>query len=577
MRKWFDDCSLTKKANILLFLFVIIPFFLFGIILMMWVYRTNISELHTENDHGLEIGIKKLEQCYSEVEALPILCMQNEPLQRIGANRTVGKDYVKVREWLDEIYESAPWYQNISISLNNGKRFQAGSYVEEDVESVLRQLGNEKSVWITGEVPVYSLRFDQMNEEKILTFYAAIDSYYYGENKKPIGSISIRLKEQEFSKLYEEELKKGYRSVCLLDKNGRIISSSDQEALRKGDMEPPAVFTKMQGRTQGMFWYGKYIMFFHQSQMTGGYLVEEIPLFVFYGNLLLMMSLLFCAVLLCILFCVIFNKIQKKYVIQPVFGLVDAFGDMERAEFVTIPDVHRKDEIGILQEAFNQMTERLDNLINQVYRIDYEKQEAQLRALTEQINPHFLYNTLDSIHWKAIRNKDLEVAEQILALSDVYRYLLNQGKEKITIRDEVKFQEKYLYLMSMRYGNRVAWKSEVSEDALDLMIPKLIIQPLIENAIVHGIEPSPEGGSVILRIYREKGELVIDVKDTGVGFGRNLSLRNDELHALEGAFALKNMNSRLKLHYPKGYECWVKSSKNGGSHIIIRICLEEQI
>ena len=210
-----------------------------------------------------------------------------------------------------------------------------------------------------------------------------------------------------------------------------------------------------------------------------------------------------------------------------------------------------------MHEAFNQITERIDNLIKKVYLIDYEKQEAQLRALTEQINPHFLYNTLDSIHWKAIRNKDLEVAEQILALSDVYRYLLNQGKEKITIRDEVKFQEKYLYLMSMRYGNRVAWKSEVSEDALDLMIPKLIIQPLIENAIVHGIEPSPEGGSVILRIYREKGELVIDVKDTGVGFGRNLSLRNDELHALEGGFALKHMNRRMKLHYPKVFDCWV--------------------
>ncbi len=574
MRKWFDDCSLTKKANILLLLFVIVPFFLFGMILMLWVYRTNISELYTENDDGLRAGIQKLEQCYSQIEALPIECMQNEPLQRIGANRTVGKDYVKVREWLDEIYESASWYQNISISLNNGKRFQAGTYVKEDAESVLGQLGDQKSFWMTGEDPVYSLKSGQMNQEEILTFYAAIDPYYYREEKSPIGSISIRLKEQEISSLYEEELENGYRSVCLFDQNGWIISSSDKAALCKEDVYQSAVFKKMQGKARGMFWYGKQIIFFHQSPMTGGYLVEEIPLIIFYRNIWIMLSLLFCAVLLCILFCIIFNKIQKRYVIQPVFGLVDAFGDMERAEFVTIPDVQRKDEIGILQKAFNQMTERLDNLINQVYRIDYEKQEAQLRALTEQINPHFLYNTLDSIHWKAIRNKDLDVAEQILALSDVYRYLLNQGKEMIRIRDEVRFLEKYLYLMRMRYGQRVAWKSEVSDDTLELMIPKLIIQPLIENAIVHGIEPSPEGGSVILQIYRNKGELVIDVEDTGVGFGRDLSLRNDEIHTLEGAFALKNMNSRLKLHFPDGYEYWVKSSQSGGSHIVIKICLE---
>lgn len=101
------------------------------------------------------------------------------------------------------------------------------------------------------------------------------------------------------------------------------------------------------------------------------------------------------------------------------------------------------------------MVARLDNLINRVYRADAEKSAAQLRALTEQIKPHFLYNTLDSIHWKAIRNRDSEVAEQILALSDVYRYLLNKGQEFILIKDEVDFHERYLYLMRMRF--EVVW------------------------------------------------------------------------------------------------------------------------
>ena len=296
---------------------------------------------------------------------------------------------------------------------------------------------------------------------------------------------------------------------------------------------------------------------------------------VLYNNVINVLILMFCALAVCFLFCIIFSKIQKRYLILPIYSLAEAFSKTGEASFVSIPDIRRKDEIGMLQCAFNQMNERLDLLINQVYSVNLEKQEAELRALTERINPHFLYNTLDSIHWKAIRNKDQEVAEQVLALSDVYRYLLNNGNEFFRIRDEVKFQEKYMYLMKMRFGDRIIWKREIAEDVLDMEIPKLIIQPLIENAIVHGIEPAQDGGEIFLRIQKTETELSIEVCDTGIGFGKVISLHNDEIGSLDGAFALKNINSRLKLHYKDRYDFDIFSCEAEGTKVKIRLGLQK--
>lgn len=578
MKKRFLNYSLAKKANVTLFILVIIPVFILGIVLMCWLYRSNTSSVYEENYRNLKTGLDKLEMCYEQVMDLPMECMKNEPLQRIGTDRVVGKDYIEVRKWIDETYQANPFCENICISLNNGKQFQAGKYVVEDADEIMQKLGERsEQMWAVGEHPRYALSLHNTKQQDLITYIAKIEHYYQLNAQNYIGTISVRMKENEVSKLYEEEMEKGFEKVFLTGSSGTVVSSTDKEDLHKENAEISDVLGQIKGKQKGMYWRGSSVFFYRYSDLLLCYLVEQVPVHVLYGNIMNIILMLFFAMVLCLIFCVIFGKIQKKYVISPIFELVGAFGAMERAEFVPLPDTGRRDEIGILQGSFNQMTERLDTLVNQVYRADYEKQQAQLRALTEQINPHFLYNTLDSIHWKAIRNKDNEVAEQVLALSDVYRYLLNKGKDYIRVKDEVKFQERYLYLMSMRFGSRVTWESRVEESAMEVLIPKLIIQPLIENAIVYGIEPSSEGGRVILEIRTEADKLVIQVEDTGVGFGHNLSLTNDEVEGLEGAFALKNINHRLKLYEPDGYEYVIQSSESGGSSVMIQMRIKKEV
>lgn len=573
MNEKFENYSLIKKTNVLMMIFLMLPILIFGIILMIWVYKTNTSHLYEEYDEGLKRAVSRLESVYSEVEILPMECMQNESLQRIAADRAIGKDYVKVREWIDTIYEKNEWSGTICISFNNGKQFQAGEYIAENAQNVYERLSGAETVWTEEDVE-YLLKKQGREEKDLVTFYAQINSYYL-ENTEPIGTISVRIPQKELRKLYEKEVTAGYTSVYLMRENGKVLVSTDKSEKKDVEVQSGGILEKISSKEKGICRKSENVLFFGKSTGYAWYLIEEIPMTVLYNNVINVLILMFCALAVCFLFCIIFSKIQKRYLILPIYSLAEAFSKTGEASFVSIPDIRRKDEIGMLQCAFNQMNERLDMLINQVYSVNLEKQEAELRALTERINPHFLYNTLDSIHWKAIRNKDQEVAEQVLALSDVYRYLLNKGNEFFRIRDEVKFQEKYMYLMKMRFGDRIIWKREIAEDVLDMKIPKLIIQPLIENAIVHGIEPAQEGGEIFLRIQKTETELSIEVCDTGIGFGKVISLHNDEICGLDGAFALKNINSRLKLHYKDRYDFDIFSREAEGTKVKIRLCLQK--
>lgn len=249
--------------------------------------------------------------------------------------------------------------------------------------------------------------------------------------------------------------------------------------------------------------------------------------------------------------------------------MVGKFGQIEDGDMRLIDYDGRNDEIGILQLSYNKMVIRLEEMIEEIRQIGDKKKEAELQALISQINPHFLYNTLDSIHWKAVLNRDGEVAEQVLLLSDVYRYVLSRGKEFITFREEFDFQEKYLSLMKMRFGERLRYTRSLEEGLENMYFPKLIVQPLLENAMIHGIEPKVEGGTISICVRRESGDIFICIEDTGVGFEKDTDVENDEVEKLSGSVAIKNVYSRLRLYYKEAASFAIHSKKGQGCRVEI--------
>jgi two-component system sensor histidine kinase YesM len=192
-----------------------------------------------------------------------------------------------------------------------------------------------------------------------------------------------------------------------------------------------------------------------------------------------------------------------------------------------------------------------------------KEKEAELLALQSQINPHFLYNTLDSIFWMAERAKCKNISKMVLNLSKLFKLSLNNGDKFTTIKREFEHIYTYLEIQNIRYRGKFKTLINIDPDLLDKKIMRLIIQPIVENSIYHGIEPMSGDGLIEINGVQENNTISIVVRDNGIGFN------TDEIETR--GYALKNINKRIKLNYGNEYGLLIKSRKNEGTTVTIRI------
>jgi two-component system sensor histidine kinase YesM len=234
-----------------------------------------------------------------------------------------------------------------------------------------------------------------------------------------------------------------------------------------------------------------------------------------------------------------------------------------------------RDEIGRINYEVEQVFKRVNDLIHELYVSKIYNQEATLKFLSSQMNPHFLYNTLDSIHWKAVQNQDYEVSDQLEALSDLLRHMLSRGNDMVSLGQEISQLENYLFIMKFRYGDRLSCGITVDDGLREVLIPKLILQPLVENAIVHGLDRRVEDGRIEVEIKKAGGLLRISVGDNGAGADEeavNRMLQDKEVS--HNVFALNNINRRIKLRYGEAYGVRFESAPGKGALVSITIPLE---
>ena len=227
-----------------------------------------------------------------------------------------------------------------------------------------------------------------------------------------------------------------------------------------------------------------------------------------------------------------------------------------------------RDEIGQLIGNYNVMVDRVEELLQEQYTLGQEKVQAELRALQSQINPHFLYNTLDMIGWMSQKKESENIRSVVQAMSRFYRLTLSKGKDIVLIRDEVEMCEAYMEIQKRRYKGRICYEVEVDEDILDCLIPKITLQPFLENAIIHGINEKEDGrGMVILNGWMEDGRITLSVTDDGEGM-----TQEDKGKSHQGShYGLTNIEHRLKLFFGECIPVQIESSPGIGTCVIINI------
>lgn len=314
------------------------------------------------------------------------------------------------------------------------------------------------------------------------------------------------------------------------------------------------------------------VYIYNDSPSYGNRLIYEIPLDSLvgsYGDIQTIMKItVLCYFLILLIILIYFSN----SILRPLARLASLTRSYEPGgKLVGSADLVRNDEIGYVYHSLFSMMERLNLLIKEKYVMELKQKESELILLHSQITPHLLYNTLDSIYWYGIRGGVPEVADMVRDLSTILRIGLSRGKEIITIREELKHVEAYLHLQEKRYNHSFHFHIDVEEGTEECLLPKVVIQPLVENAIVHGIGKMEGEGEVWISIRMSNDYLLIVVEDNGfrpVNLEKIEKLLSGEENPDSG-FGIRNVHKRIQLGFGEDFGLSFLARSEGGTSALI--------
>lgn len=296
-----------------------------------------------------------------------------------------------------------------------------------------------------------------------------------------------------------------------------------------------------------------------------------------YRSLLTRITIIMIFVLLILV--IIFSTIIMRSITRPVASLVEVTRRVGQGDFSVRAEVEDKDnELAILSDSFNRMIERIDELVENIRKEQINSRNLELKLLQAQINPHFLYNTLDNIVWLSEDGKKEDVASIVTALSRFFRTTLSGGRDFIRIREEISHIEAYLSIQQFRYRDILSYNIDIPGRYNDYLIIKMTLQPIVENALYHGIKYKRGMGTIKIGISEQEGNLKIIVEDDGIGMREDTldklrKIAAGELKPEEDntGFGMANVAERLRLNYGEDYGLKIESAYGSGTKVEILI------
>lgn len=396
---------------------------------------------------------------------------------------------------------------------------------------------------------------------------------------RELGAILIDAHLSQIEQICASMLYRPSEHIVILDAEGAIVYSSANNrafSLRLAEMPVPegivSSFTKVDGET--------YLITAAAQQYTGWRTAR----FASMDSLLAPSALMGRWIVLLLGVCLLVETLvivrTADRVTVPIHEMEGRMREVQNGDLTVRIQTKADNEIGRLGESFNEMAEKLQELLWETYVLELEKREAHLAALQSQINPHFLYNTLDSIHMMAELNGDYPVSEMITSLAKMMRYTINGRGEVVTVREELSYLRSYMALQRVRYENGIVFREEVEPALLEQTVFRLLFQPLVENCIQHGYR-NGKPCNITLRGENKEGRAVFTVEDDGAGMTppRLAEIRNMAASPQKGGDAasigLANIAWRLRWYYGDGYGLHIDSALRNGTCVRVELPLRE--
>jgi len=399
-------------------------------------------------------------------------------------------------------------------------------------------------------------------------------------NFETLGLIAVDANIVVIENIVKDLDKATHGTTLIVDNTGTVVYDSEKkylaQSMKESDMllqasgEEGSFHTEVNGEP--------VLSIYRQSQNTGWKIFITVPEKKLMGEAQRIRGFTIIMAIAIIGFALLISLISIFTLTKPLRSLVRMMKIVQTGNLDVAFPVRRRDEIGLVGSAFNRMIVRVKSLIDDVYMAGQRKKEAELEALQNQINPHFIYNTLESIRMTAVINDDLEVSDMTQLLGKLLRYGMGTGTEMVPLSKELEHLNMYLQLLNYRYGNR--FKLELYNFSnLELPVMKLLFQPIVENAVYHGMDESKP--SMIISItYEELGsDHLFTIKDDGLGMSEHaLQLVRRRLNEPKPTqedngrgIGLRNVHERLKLLFGEGYGISMISKQGAGTEVSVRL------
>jgi len=571
--KIYKNLSIRNKLISTLFVQILIPLFLIG-----YLSYKNSESIINENSTNYSRDILnmiqlRLDDYTDNLTNISQDLLYEDKIYTAIKNSTDSDDPIQqyeyentINSYLKMVVISRPEIRSICIFSNDSKEYyqddntrEAGSSADIPYSDMLvkaRQMKGKPYIHVVSEnkkaKAIYLVR--QINDR---------------DNFGELGLLVIKVKTELIDEVYQG-LTGNLQNIMILSPDMDLIASKVNDDL---SVYSGILSDKINGESGELIdeQSGLFVSYITLKN-TGWKVVAYATLGELYkdANMLRRNIIMLCAIVILVL--TVLTIFISFDIVKPINRLVKGMKKVQSGESnVHIKD-DRGDELGFLNKAFNEMSSEINHLVNWVYREQLTRKEAELKALQSQINPHFLFNTLEAINWLAQLNNVPEISSTVSDLSDLMEGSIGRDDRLITIKEEFTYADKYISLQKRRFGDRIELVKNIQPEVNSIKIPRLLIQPLIENAVYHGIERIRSKGVITLNAEKLEDCVSIEVIDNGAGMEREdleqlnarLSMDNDTYFKSlsdkkSKSIGIENVNRRIKLFYGESYGLKIES------------------
>lgn len=466
--------------------------------------------------------------------------------------------------------------QNI---LMNG-RDSRGRFYEEQIGDNGYGAGNGVK-WYGGYTNGdFKIKALQNEGRKKINYITACRPVYWGSHT---AWLVININLDYFTDIYNSSDKENIQlsTTYIIDERGKTVSHLDKAVIGK---EKDKQYIRSKSEGPYTFEEGNQQILCYPLHLNGWTMVNETPLSVILKDIKDIQIVFRIAVIAVAALSIFFTVFWVRYITRPLSDTVEAMKCMENGMLgiTLVQKTKGRDEIGLLVSQFNQMSQKIRQLVEENTRMEENKREMEIKMLKSQMNPHFLYNTLNTIKWMAIMKGEDSIVDCTSALGDLLQPLYRDNRTFWSLENEKNYIISFGKIMNYRYGEKVALQIDIKEELYGAEIPKFVLQPIAENAFLYGVSEKEEITVITISGWREEGDLLLRISDNGEGLEETklVQLRESLHESLNESretnhIGISNVHQRIQLLYGPGYGLEIDSIKERGFCVTMRLAFDK--